>query len=861
MNRLPLPIDEILPEVMRLAERGESFVLRAPPGAGKTTRVPPAIWNSLRDKERQVMVLQPRRIAARATAARMASELGCALGTLVGFQTRFEKAHSAETRILVVTEGILTRKLLDDPFLERVGAVVFDEFHERNLQSDLALAMVRQSQRLVRNDLLISVMSATLDPAPVSAYLGGAPSLECSGKVFPVAIEYSPLVDRRPLPDSVATAIESAIGRTPGDVLVFLPGVGEIRSCQKKIGPLANDLGLEVHLLFGELSADEQDRALRPSSRRKVILATNVAETSLTIEGVTCVIDSGLARVARLDSETGLDRLDVMPISKASAEQRAGRAGRLQAGLCVRLWPEAAHRARTEFETPEIRRVDLTGALLQILSWIEPDLNQFPWYEAPDPSRLEQALAVLERLDAMNCPRADEPSRSMEGWRGASISEVGRSMNEIPAAPRLARVLMEGVRLGVLNDAALAVAILSERDPFERTPQGVRRQASVSALSDLAEKVAAIRRYESHGDVDSPCGRLRPHATQVIMRSASQLERIATRMKVHAKSTSQDKTTREHDLCRAILAGFSDRVAVRREKGKPRGLLVGGRGVTLAAESLVLEPELFVCLQLEDSGKDALVRCASGVLRDWLPEAYWSEEVTNAFDQENERLVARRVLRWDGLPLEEAPCPVPMNEDSKAMLAQAAMDSIEKVLPLEGPVRRYLARLRFLAKNVPELAIPSFGSEELAAVIRDLSEGAKSFADLRSRPWIDAIRGRLTPDQIRAVEKDSPEKLQVPSGSMIAIEYPEEGLPILAVRIQELFGMRETPRLARGRVPVLLHLLAPNYRPHQVTSDLASFWKNTYAVVRKELRARYPKHAWPEDPYTAVAESRPKRKS
>ena len=486
-----LPIDHALPELLAALRQGPAAVLRAPTGAGKTTRVPPAILDAGLAGTGRILVLQPRRIAARATAARMSAERGSQLGEEFGYQTRFDSRVTQRTRVICITEGILLRRLLSDPFLEGVSVVVFDEFHERNLAGDLALGMVRQVQQTVRPELRIVVMSATLDPQPIANYLGDCACIESQGRTFPVEIKHIAELDRRRIEDSAAWGVEQLLPRTPGHLLVFLPGVREIRATAARLAAQASAANFTIHELYGDLPPEQQDRVLAPTTKRKVILATNVAETSLTIEGVTGVVDTGVARILSYEEQLGLDRLQLTPISKASAEQRAGRAGRTQPGCCLRLWPLAAHRARGERETPEIRRVDLSGALLQLTCWIEPDPATFPWFEQPRPVALETSLRLLHRLEALQ-----------EG----SVTPLGRCMAELPLPPRLARILLEAQRFGYAERGALAAALLSERDPFLRQP-GTRmhRSAHHASDSDLLDRVSAIEAFESQGIAESEC--------------------------------------------------------------------------------------------------------------------------------------------------------------------------------------------------------------------------------------------------------------------------------------------------------------------------------------------------------------------
>jgi len=837
----PLPIDDALPQTVAALRDHGNVVLRAPTGAGKTTRVPPAIWQAGLADAGSILVLQPRRVAARATAARMASERGLELGREIGYHTRFDRKTSRDSRVICITEGILLRRLLDDPFLDGVAAVVFDEFHERNLASDLALGMVRQIQQSARPELRIAVMSATLDPAPIAAYLGGSPTIESHGRTFPVDIEHIRDVDRRPIDELAAWGVRELLPRTGGDLLVFLPGVGEIRSTEKRL-ELLREEGLSVLALYGDLPPEQQDAVLSAGKTRRVILSTNVAETSLTIEGVTGVVDTGLARVLRYDDHTGLDRLELWPISQASADQRAGRAGRTAPGVCLRLWPEAAHRARAERETPEIRRVDLAGAILQLACWIEPDIDTFPWFEAPRPTSLELAQRLLRRLEAID---------------DRGVTELGREMARLPVHPRLGRMLVEGKRLGHGERAALGAALLSERDPFLRQNVGERRRtASHTSDSDLLDRIAALEAFEKSWVVDSELGTLHRGGAQTVLRVRDRLMR-----QLPGGSAGSEIVSADEAVLRSALAGYPDRVARRRETGSRRGVMVGGRGVRLADTSAVDQAELFVCLDIEGSHAEALVRQASAVKREWLPPHLQTIRVEVFFDAAKEQLLARRRVLWDDLVLEESPAPLPDDDSTTQAVAAAASEHWNRAFPAENEaVVGFVNRVRFLAAAMPELELPRFGENDLKALLPALCQGRRSLAELRQAPWLDYLRSSLTWQQLQAVDREAPERLLVPSGNRIALRYEQDQRPVLAVRIQELFGLAQTPRIAGGRIPVLLHLLAPNMRPQQITDDLASFWNNTYQQVRKDLRGRYPKHAWPEDPWNAQPQKRPGRR-
>ncbi len=839
----PLPIDDVLDSLVAALRAGPAVVLCAPPGAGKTTRVPPALLDAGFATAGKILVLQPRRVAARATAARMSSERGTRLGDEIGYQVRFDSKTGPKTQIEVVTEGILLRLLHESPFLEGVSAVIFDEFHERSLSSDLALGMVRQIQQSVRPDLKLVVMSATLAAEPVSKYLGDCPIVRSDGRLFPVEVSYVAQLQRMPIADLALSGIEQVIDRTAGDILVFLPGVGEIRQTTRRIASLAEQQNLVVHELYGDLPAEQQDAVLRPGTRRKIILSTNVAETSLTIEGVTAVVDSGLARILRWDETTGLDRLELSPISRASADQRAGRAGRTASGLCLRLWPEAAHRARPDFETPEIRRVDLAGAVLQVLCWIEPDLEQFPWYEPPPPWAIQRAVQLLERLDAA---------------QHGKVTELGRQLAALPTHPRLARMLIEGQRLGEVDRTALAAALIGERDPFLRDTTDRRpRVATRASRSDVLERILALEQFEATGQSDTPFGPINRNAARQILQARNQFARLVRRSEPHsARATDSDEA-----VLRALLAGYPDRVARRREPGSRRGVMVGGRGVRLADSSTVMEDELFVCVDVEASSGEANVRQASGVDRAWLPASHLRTETQVEFDEAQGKMFARRRVLWDTLVLEEAPAALPTGEALTEALADAAIRNWNLAFPADDPsVGGYVARVRCLNTWMPNLGLPALDDAQLQSLLPIVAAGKRSLDEVRHGPWLMAIKGLFDYGQLQTVEREAPERIEVPTGNRITLTYEEGRPPILAVRIQEVFGLLDTPRVAGGRVPVLMHLLAPNMRVAQVTDDLRSFWANGYPLVRKDLRARYPKHSWPEDPYTALPTSRPKRK-
>ncbi len=853
---IPLPIDAILPDVVSTLRDQTGLVIVAAPGAGKTTRVPPAIRKApgLLPPDQSILVLQPRRIAARATAARIAEEQGWTLGREVGYHVRFDHRASKNTRLMVLTEGILSRLLLDDPFLESVGAVVLDEFHERSLHTDLAIALLREIQESVRPDLRLIVMSATLDAEPVSRFLGRAPILRAESRPHPVAIEYLPAPASTPLPQRVRSAVRHAMDQNddPGDVLVFLPGAEEIRRCADQLADLAHDRNWLVLPLHGSLPADDQDRALRPADRPKIVLATNVAETSLTIEGVRTVIDSGLARQASHDPSRGVDRLQLVRISKASAAQRAGRAGRTGPGRCLRLWETRDERGMPEFETPEIRRVDLASTLLLLHSWGAADPRRFPWYESPPEDALDGAESLLVRLDALE----GHPPR---------LTETGRALLGLPLHPRLGRLLLAADHLGDPRSGATLAALLSEKDvllPTDRAPG--RNEPAHRGESDLLPR---LDRFEE-AEASRFAGSLRsagidPHAARRVAAARDQFLRALPHPRNQGAEPLPDET-----LLWLLLLAYPDRVVRRRPNDPSAGVMVGGRGVRLDSSSIVREAPFFLALDPRDDdrarARELRVRLASAIQPEWLdslyPGALTRERVVRV-DEDRERVVGAVVERGGDLVLRESPhAAVDPTEGTERLADWLFPRLVEFVRQREGAAA-WLDRLEALRTWRPDLDVPAFDAESLREILLQDAPGALSTADLDRLPWPSLLRRRLGHAHAQQMDALAPETITVPTGNRIRLQYHADGRPpVLAVRLQELFGLRETPSVAGGQVAVLLHLLGPNFRPVQVTSDLSSFWANTYAQVRKELRARYPRHSWPEDPLNAAPEAKGTRR-
>ncbi len=860
-----LPIDSLLPEIVEALRESQAVVVEAPPGAGKTTRVPPALLDAGLVGQNEVWVLEPRRIAATLSARRVAEERGEALGGVVGYQVRFDDVSGPATRLRFVTEGVFTRRLLSDPKLAGVGCVVLDEFHERHLQADLALALLRRLQRGSRPDLKVVAMSATLEAAPVAEFLGHCPVLRSEGRLYDVAVEHLTRPDERPLEEQVAGALRRLLDeKLDGDVLVFLPGAAEIRRAAVACAPLAAEAKLLVLPLHGELAIAEQERAVRPQGQRKVVLSTNVAETSVTIEGVAAVVDSGLARVAGHSPWSGLPTLALARTSKASAEQRAGRAGRTRAGRCLRLYTAADFAARPAHETPEIRRLDLAEAALELHAAGVHDLKSFDWFEAPTLPALEAAEALLVRLGAL-----DEAGR---------VTETGKRMLRFPLHPRLSRVIVEAERRGVGQAAAVLAALISERDvragrimlgPGERERPRAARTHSPSDVLELydlfteAEEAGFAARRLSELGLDAG-------AVRRVERVSRQLGRIVGDGGKRGKRTKLS-AAEETELLISILAGYPDRVARRRTLDGQRDeagaevLLAGGGSARLAPESVVRRAPFMVAVDAgERSGGarqgrrgagEAIVRLASAIEPDWLLDLF-TDRVTEStevvWDREASRVEVVRRLLYEELVLDESRASEAAGTETSAVLAEAALAAGVRAFADPEEIEHFLARVDFVRRAFPEANLPELDEASVSAALAQLCDGLRSFSELREAArgggLVRLLRQSLTPEQSRLLAQMAPERVTLQRGRQARVHYERGRDPWVASRLQDFFGMREGPRVAGGRVPLVLHLLAPSQRPVQVTTDLAGFWSRHYPQVRRELSRRYPRHAWPADP-------------
>jgi ATP-dependent helicase HrpB len=768
---LTLPIDEFLPQIRAILQKERALVISAEPGAGKSTRVPPALIDA-----GPVILLQPRRVAARSLARWIAAEQGWALGEEVGWQVRFDRRYSARTRLLVATEGILTARLQSDPLLSEFTTIVLDEFHERSIHTDLAIALAREALA-ARDDLRLVVMSATLDTAPLRSYLGGCPLLEVPGRTHPVEIIHSPDA-------TVAGEVKRIIAAAGGDVLCFLPGAREI---EREYDALRNLAGIELHRLHGSLDADEQDAALAPSSRRKVILATNIAETSLTVEGVTDVVDSGMQRVMRFDAQRGLDQLVTERISAAAATQRSGRAGRTRPGRAFRLWsPELQLRPQSE---PEIARVDLAPLLLDIAAW-GGDSRSFGWFEAPPEWRIDAGSDLLERLGLMAYGR---------------LTPFGSQLKRLPLHPRLAVFLNAA---GVSRRSLLAAALLSEGRRTKR-PSGGTMLGRSDLLFLLDEQV-------------------RERGSEPV-RMADQLERIAREVVGAAaaeggRTSAVDDRDDDEQLMRAAYAAWPDRLARRREQGSNRFLLASGRGAQLSRESGVQDADLIVAIEVTSSdqtGSEALIRMASAVEREWITGT--QNRVEHSIDDSG---------RVRAVELEVCGSVVIRQKSIKpdASIAQRLLAERLTRGELPGAAERLFRRASFAGIDL-----------DREQVIFDACAGVNSLGEVN-------LLGAVPFEVRQRLERLAPEWFTTPAGRKLRIDYAEDLTPSVSVRLQEMFGVTVTPQIGPRATPLTFFLLAPNMRPVQTTRDLRSFWERTYAEVRKELRGRYPKHKWPEDP-------------
>jgi len=816
-----LPIDEVTGELCARLRETPRGVLVAPPGAGKTTRVPLVLLDEPWAAKGKIIVLEPRRLAARAAAERMASLRGEALGDVVGLRVRLQSKISAKTRIEVVTEGVFARMILDDPSLEGVAAVLFDEFHERSLDADLGLALALDAQAGLREDLRILVMSATLDGARVARLMGNCPVIESQGRAFPVETRHQTRDSRARLEDEVSKIVTRALAEEHGSLLVFLPGQGEILRIADQLREKIRDPLVDICPLFGAMERAAQDLAVTPAKapRRKIVLATSIAETSITIEGVRVVIDSGLTRVQRYEPDLGLSRLETVRVSRAAADQRRGRAGRTEPGVCYRMWEEAGTGALEPFAQPEILSADLSGLLLDLAAWGVRDPSSLTWLDAPPAPAIKEARALLESLGALDAQ--------------ATITDEGKAIRALPLPPRLARMVIDAARQGEATLAADIALVLVER-------------GLGGDHCDLTERIERLRRDRSRRAED---GR----------RLAQNWAQAAKR----AVNGAADHGTDLHDCGRLLALAFPDRLA--KARGKPgEFLMANGRAAFVEAhDRLAREPWLAIA---EVTGRASAARIlAAAPISETEVETIAgarliTQEITS-FDRQAAALRTRRLRRFDAITLSEQTLPTAATSESAQELARgiAALGVVR--LPWTKALKQWRDRVMFLraaeGDEWPDLSDEAL-TRDIETWLAPFIEGRTSLSSVSEDDVQNALHALLPWDMQRRLESEAPTHFEAPTGTRVAVDYEAEVGPVLAIRVQELFGLSTHPSLANGRVPLVLHLLSPAHRPIQITKDLPGFWKGSWSAVKTEMKGRYPRHVWPDDPASALPTTRAK---
>jgi ATP-dependent helicase HrpB len=893
-----LPIYEIEHDIVASLKAAKRLILQAPTGSGKSTQVPQMLLKHGLLGDGQVVILQPRRLAARLLAARVARELGVELGREVGYQVRFENVTSSATRIKFETEGILLRQLIQDPVLRGVRAVIFDEFHERHLYGDITLARALDIQEQQRPDLLIIVMSATLDAGALEEYLssrrtGVAPVsvqaaaqavpevgdrrdacptcavLRSEGRTFPVEIEYLPHrlgANSPPVWEFAADAFSQFVrSGGQGDVLVFMPGSFEINQTLEAIRHVPESKGFILLPLHGELPPRDQDAAVERYEQRKVVVATNVAETSITIDGVRLVIDSGLARIPRYDANRGINTLLIEKISQSSSDQRAGRAGRTAPGVCARLWSRPEHDERAPHELPEIKRLDLAEVVLTLKAAGVEDLRAFRWLEKPDEISLTHAEELLLDLGALTIRSGDSAERraSDESKDGgflpkaatAEITALGRRMLAFPVHPRYSRMLLAAQEYGCVYQACLVAALTQGRDLLLR---GGGKEVQSDREDLLGEKATSdfwiLMRAWTYAQKNQfrldACRRLGIHA--LTARQVGPLHEQFLRIAKAEGLDTQPREVKDEALQKCILIGFSDRVARRLDQGTLRCELVHGRRGLLARESVVQHSPLFVAAEIREiEGRDrevnTLLSLATAIEPDWLKELFPDDlksELHVQFDVTAKRVQAAELVRFRGLALSAKRVDPPPADAAARLLAEEILSGRLPLPSWDHNVEQWLLRLRLLCQHCPELGLPPITEEDRKHIIEQLCHGAVSYKDIKEREVKPVVMSWLSHAQRELLDKHAPERLTLPNGRTPKVTYEAGNPPHIALRIQELYDVNQTPRIAMGRVPVLVHILTPGMKPVQITQDLANFWREHYPRIKSELQRKYPKHLW-----------------
>lgn len=816
------PVLDVLSQLIENLGQYPIVILQAPPGAGKSTVLPLELLNAPYLKNNKIILLEPRRLAARSVAARMASLLKEEVGQTIGYRIRFETVVSVQTRIEVVTEGILTRMIQSDNSLEGVGLVIFDEFHERSLQADLALALCYQSQQVLRNDLKLLIMSATLDGEKISVLLDNAPIITSSGKQFPITIKYQPVDKEDAIAVATTRVIRRALKEQSGDLLVFLPGSGEIRKTMEAL--ISDESSIVVQPLYGDLPLKEQQQAIlpHPQGLRKVVLATSIAETSLTIEGITTVIDSGYSRVARFDPRSGMTKLDTIRVTRDAADQRAGRAGRLGPGVCYRLWAENTHSHLLPMRQPEILEADLSPLLLELSNWGIKNLNELQWITLPPIGTVSQAKQLLQDLGAL---------------MGDLITQRGRAMLMLPTHPRIAHMLLSAKEADAKGNtlATDVAALLEERDPLSK-----------DAGADLSLRVEVLRKWRKGERVNAD--------RNVLQR----IERLASSWRKTFNLEMDNAIVADTDVGKFLSEAYPERIAQQIEKQTERYKLANGRVVRLPDHD-PLTRESWLCVAQLDAGTkgEGKVFLAAPVHLDDLMERAQEKEAVR-WDKERGMLVAVVEKRIGNVVVSTRPLQKISEEIRIRVLCDALREEGFSLLNWQDDHTEWQARLMCIRVWRPNEGWPDVCEEKLLANAEEwlgpfLNQVSKRI-DFQRLDLKTILTTLLSWELNAKLDKLAPAKLQVPSGSMIKLTYFNDGqLPIMEVRLQEMFGLLETPTINEGKIKIVLHLLSPGYKPVQVTQDLKSFWHTIYHEVRSELKRRYPRHHWPEDPWTAEA--------
>ncbi|HRF08647.1 MAG TPA: ATP-dependent helicase HrpB [Xanthobacteraceae bacterium] len=811
------PVDAVLPSLRDALRTRNAAVLVAQPGAGKTTRVPLALLHEPWAGSGKILVLEPRRIAARAAAQFMANSIGESLGDTVGLRVRFGSKVGRKTRIEMITEGVFTRLVLEDPELNGVCAVIFDEFHERSLDADLGLALALDAQRGLREDLRILVMSATLDGARIAKLLDGAPVIESEGRAFPVETNYLGRDARTPVPIAMADAMAQVAQNESGSILGFLPGVGEIRRTADLLSERIRDDAIDVVPLYGALDSSVQDKAIEPpaAGRRKIVLATSIAETSITIKGVRVVVDSGLARVPRFEPDLGLTRLETVRVSRASADQRRGRAGRTEPGICYRLWDEEQTRSLLPFATPEILAADLTGLVLDLAQWGVRDPATLTWLDPPPSAAISEARLLLTSLGALD--------------ESGAITALGKRLSKLPLHPRLAAMIVTASEDGEALLAAEIAAVVSERGLGGND-------------TDLSHRISEFRRDRS--------------------RRGEEARNLARRWAEQAGGKIHEADPKRAGVLLALA--YPDRIARARTERGGAFLLANGRGAKLEAANALAREDYLAVAEIAGAAQAGRILLAARISEAELAAKFSAQIVETeeaVFDAKARAIRGRAVRKYHALVLRERPLKVEANEASARVLAAGIASIGIEALPLSSAAQRWRERVRFLRQAEGE-DWPDLSNEALAETIESwiapFVAGKTSLHEISSADVSNALHALLGHELARRLEGEAPDRFVAPTGSELAIDYAAEAGPTISVKVQELFGLSKHPSVAAGKIPLVLSLLSPAGRPIQVTRDLPAFWRGSWADVKKEMRGRYPKHVWPDDPASAAPTRRAK---